>query len=152
MPIKLSHRGKTDIPIEIEGLTPDWACDKSLPEIERFDIFHGNRKLALAEMFTVSGDPADNRIDFEGDLSGVHWIGAHMRNGQIHVHGSAGRHLGSQMRGGEIHIEGDAGGWLGCGVRLAPSGLVRSFAGNSSLVATSTGRPFVGRRRVPGRR
>jgi formylmethanofuran dehydrogenase subunit C len=117
MSITLTYRGETSIPVEIEGLTPDWACEKSLAEIERFEIFHGNRKLPLAEMFTVTGDAADRRFDFEGNLAGVHWIGAHMRTGQIHVHGPVGRHIGSEMRGGEIRVEGDAGGWVGCEMR-----------------------------------
>jgi formylmethanofuran dehydrogenase subunit C len=117
MPIKLTYRSETPVPVEVEGLTPDWAWDKSLAEIERFEIFHGNRKLALAEMFTVTGDANDKRFDFEGNLSGVHWIGAHMRSGRIYVHGPAGRHVGSELRGGEIRIEGDAGGWVGCEMR-----------------------------------
>ena len=117
MSIKLTYRAQTAVPVEIEGLTPDWAFNKSLAEIERFEIFHGNRKLPLAEMFSLSGDPADKRFDFEGNLSGVHWIGAHMRSGQIYVHGPAGRHVGSELRGGEIRVEGDAGGWVGCEMR-----------------------------------
>lgn len=117
MPIKFVYRAETPVPVEIEGLTPDWACEKSLPEIERFAIFHGNRKLPLAEMFSVSGDASDKQFEFEGNLSGVHWIGAQMRSGQIRIHGPAGRHLGSEMRGGEIHVAGDAGGWVGCEMR-----------------------------------
>jgi formylmethanofuran dehydrogenase subunit C len=134
MSIKLTYRGQTTIPVEVEGLTPDWACDKSLAEIERFDIFHGNRKVPLAEMFTVSGDSANKGIDFEGDLAGVHWIGAHMRSGRVHVHGPAGRHVGSEMRGGEIHIEGDAGGWLGCEMR---GGLIHVRGNASHLVGAA---------------
>ncbi|HEX2475018.1 MAG TPA: formylmethanofuran dehydrogenase subunit C [Lacipirellulaceae bacterium] len=117
MAIKLTYRAETSVPVEIEGLTPDWACDKSLAEIERFEIFHGNRKLPLAEMFSVTGDASDKRFDFEGNLSGVHWVGAHMRSGRIYVNGPAGRHIGSELRGGEIHVEGDAGGWVGCEMR-----------------------------------
>jgi formylmethanofuran dehydrogenase subunit C len=117
MSIKLTYRAETSVPVEVEGLTPDWACDKSLAEIERFEIFHGNRKLPLAEMFAVTGDASDKRFDFEDNLSGVHWIGAHMRTGQIAIHGPAGRHIGSEMRGGEIRVEGDAGGWVGCEMR-----------------------------------
>ena len=117
MAIKLTYRAETSVPVEVEGLTPDWACDKSLAEIERFEVFHGNRKLPLAEMFAVAGDASDKRFDFEGDLSGVHWIGAHMRSGTIFVHGPAGRHVGSELRGGEIRVEGDAGGWVGCEMR-----------------------------------
>jgi formylmethanofuran dehydrogenase subunit C len=129
MALKLTYRGETSLPVEIEGLTPDWAWDKPLAEIERFEIFHGNQKISLAELFTVSGDAGDKRFDFEGNLSGVHWIGAHMRTGQIHIHGPAGRHLGSELRGGEIHVEGDTSDWIGCEMR---GGLihVRGNAGN----------------------
>jgi formylmethanofuran dehydrogenase subunit C len=117
MAIKLTYRGETSVPVEIEGLTPDWAVDKPLADIERFEIFHGNRKRPLAEMFAVSGDAADKRFEFDGNLSGVHWIGAHMRSGRIDVHGTAGRHIGSELCGGEIRVEGDAGGWVGCEMR-----------------------------------
>lgn len=117
MALQLSYFGETSVPVEIEGLTPDWACEKSLAKIEKFEIYHGNQKLPLAEMFRVSGDASDKRFDFEGNLSGVHWIGAQMASGEIHVHGPAGRHIGSEMAGGEIHIGGDAGGWVGCEMR-----------------------------------
>ena len=113
MALTLSYFGQTTVPVEIEGLTPDWARDKSPAEIERFEIFHGNRKVPLAEMFQVSGDGGDGRFDFTGDVSGVHWIGAHMGQGEIHIHGSAGRHLGSEMTGGAIHVAGDASDWVG---------------------------------------
>jgi formylmethanofuran dehydrogenase subunit C len=117
MALTLTYQGQTTVPVEIEGLTPDWAADKPLAEIERFEIFHGNRKIPLAEMFAVKGDAADKRFDFEGNLAGVHWIGAHMTNGAIHVHGPAGRHIGSEMRGGQIQVNGDAGGWVGAEMR-----------------------------------
>lgn len=113
MALRLTYHAQTSVPVEVEGLTPDWTADKSLAEIERFEIFHGNRKIPLAEMFAVTGDPGDKRFDLEGNLAGVHWIGAHMQSGQIHIHGPAGRHLGSEMRGGEIRADGDAGGWVG---------------------------------------
>src|SRR5262245_60367479 len=105
MALTLTYRGETTVPVEIEGLTPDWACDKSLAEVERFEIHDGNRKIPLAEMFAVTGDPSDKRFDFEGNLAGVHWIGAHMKSGTVYVHGPAGRHVGSSMRGGAIRVE-----------------------------------------------
>jgi len=117
MSLRLSYFGETTVPVEIEGLTPDWACDKSLAEIEQFEIYHGNRKIPLAEMFKVTGDPSDKHFDFEGDLTGVHWIGAHMASGSIHIHGSGGRHIGSDLRGGTIHVDGDARGWVGAEMR-----------------------------------
>ena len=113
MALTLTYTAETSVPVEIEGLTPTWAAHKTLAEIEQFEIFHGNQKLPLAEMFRVAGSAEDYRFDFEGDLSGVHWIGAHMTEGEVHVHGTGGRHIGSEMGGGEIYVEGDAGGWAG---------------------------------------
>lgn len=113
MAITLTYNAQTSVPVEIEGFTTDWACDKSIAEIERFEIFHGNRKIPIAEMFTISGDASDKQMEFAGNLAGVHWIGAHMTSGVVRIHGPAGRHVGSQMRGGEILVEGDAGGWVG---------------------------------------
>ena len=118
MAITLTYNAQTLVPVEIEGFTPDWACDKSVAEIERFEIFHGNRKIPMAEMFTVTGDASDREIDFEGNLSGVHWIGAHMNSGVVRIHGPAGRHVGSQMRGGRIFVDGDAGGWVGAEMQM----------------------------------
>lgn len=113
MPLKLQYQAETSIPVEVEGLLPTTVRDRSLAEIEKLPVFHGNRQLPLAEFFRVSGDPSDGRLEFEGDLSGVHWIGARLSEGSIRVAGSAGRHLGSEMNGGELYVEGNAGDWAG---------------------------------------
>lgn len=113
MVLSLTYTAETSIPVEIEGFTTDWCRTRSRAEIERFEIFHGNQKLPIAEMFSISGDAADGAIEFHGDLSGVHWIGAHMSGGSVRIHGNAGRHVGSQMKGGTIVVEGNAGGWAG---------------------------------------
>jgi formylmethanofuran dehydrogenase subunit C len=99
--------------VEVEGVTPDVVRGRALAEIEKLPIFHGNRAAALADFFGVSGDPGDGIMRWEGELSGVHWIGAKMASGAIHVIGNAGRHLGSEMSGGAIHVSGDAGDWVG---------------------------------------
>ena len=111
--LALRYKANTSVPVEVEGLTPSAVRGMSLPEIERFEIFHGNQKLPLAEFFDVSGDPADARFEFEGNLAGVHWIGARMSEGEIHVHGNAGRHVGSEMTGGVLHVHGHASDWVG---------------------------------------
>jgi formylmethanofuran dehydrogenase subunit C len=123
MSLTLSIRAKTSIPVEIEGIVPDRLHDKSLAEIERLAIYHGNRKLGLAELFSVSGDASDGRIDLEGELSGVHMIGHGLNRGQIHVHGNAGRHVS----GGRIKVDGNAGDFAGCDMH---GGLIH-VAGNA---------------------
>ena len=113
MPLTLNYRAQTSVPVEIEGVVPDRLRDKSLAEIERLEAYHGNQKLPLAELFTISGDLGDARIDIEGDLSGVHYIGYGMTGGEIHVRGNAGRHIGGEMTGGRIVVDGDASDWVG---------------------------------------
>jgi formylmethanofuran dehydrogenase subunit C len=110
---QLSYRCPQSVPVEVEGITPDQLADKSLAQVERLPVMVGNRQVPLAELFAVTGDASDARLDLEGDLSGVHWIGAKMRGGEVQVHGDAGRHLGSEMSGGRIVVDGDAGDWVG---------------------------------------
>jgi len=111
--LKLTYTGQTSIPVEIEGLVPNVTRSMSVHDIEEFPIDHGNEKRPLADFFRVTGDPSDGRIELEGDLSGVHWIGAGMTEGEIHIEGPAGRHLGSEMSGGRIDVAGNAGDWVG---------------------------------------
>jgi len=113
MTLRLQYRGDTHVPVEVEGVIPSAMCGRSVPEIERWPIFCGNRQVPLAELFHVTGDPTDQQIAWCGDLSGVHWIGAGMDAGQMYVEGPAGRHAGSEMTGGILAVEGDAGDWLG---------------------------------------
>ncbi|HZW32867.1 MAG TPA: formylmethanofuran dehydrogenase subunit C [Isosphaeraceae bacterium] len=113
MALTLSYEAQTTVPVEIEGVIPDRLRDKTRAEIERLEVFLGNKKVPLAELFRIEGDLSDGRIDFEGDLRGVHYIGYGMTEGEIHVHGNAGRHVGGEMTGGTIRVEGNAGDWVG---------------------------------------
>ncbi len=114
MPLRLSLRQRnSSVPLEVEGITPDAVRGKSLAEIEKLEVFEGNVKSRLADFFAVSGDAGDEVQEWEGDLSGVHWIGAKMQSGKVILSANGGRHIGSEMRGGEIHVLGDAGDWVG---------------------------------------
>lgn len=113
MTLRLNFQGQTNIPVEVEGVTPDAVRELSLAQIEKLPIFHGNQQQVLADFFTVTGDASDSRLEWEGDLSGVHWIGAKMKSGEVRITSNGGRHIGSEMRGGEIHVSGNVGDWLG---------------------------------------
>lgn len=111
--LTLSYRGQTNVPIEVEGIVPAALRERSLAEIEKLPVYHGNRQVPLAEFFAVSGNAGDEQLTWVGDLSGVHLIGAKMDRGVVRVEGSAGRHVGAELRGGEVHVSGDAGDWVG---------------------------------------
>jgi len=134
MSLTLTYQAETSVPVEIEGFTPTWASDKTLAEIGQFEIFHGNEKLPLAEMFAIEGNADDLRWDFHGNLAGVHWIGAQMSEGEIHIHGPGGRHIGSEMSGGTIHVHGDAKGWVGAEMR---GGLIHVHGNAGHLVGAA---------------
>ena len=113
MPLRFVLRRKPTVPLEVEGITPDALRGLSLAQIEQLEVFEGNVKAKLADFFSISGDPTDEIHDWEGELAGVHWIGAKMQSGRIIIHGDGGRHIGSEMRGGEIHVLGSASDWVG---------------------------------------
>lgn len=111
--LRLALRSHPKVPLEVEGFTPDSVQGMTLAEIERLEVFEGNHRGSLADFFTISGDASDGIHEWEGDLAGVHWIGARMKSGRVTIRGSAGRHVGSEMTGGEIHVHGPASDWLG---------------------------------------
>ena len=139
MSLTLRYMPSSALPADIRTVTPDRLRDRSLTEIERMEIVQGNRSVRLAELFQLSGDPSDGVLEFEGNLSGVHHIGAGMADGRIVVHGNAGRHLGAGMSGGTILIEGDAGDWTGAEME---GGLIhiRGAAGDHAGAAYAGGR------------
>ena len=131
MPLILTLKQLPEVPLVVEGITPDRLRSKSLAEIERLPIFQGNCQWPLGEWFSVTGHAAEEVIAWEGDLSRVHWIGAKMASGRMMIGGSAGRHLGSEMSGGEIHVAGSAGDFAGCQMR---GGLVHVRGNAGQLV------------------
>lgn len=134
MPLEVQLKVETLIPVEVEGIVPEHLRGKSISEIERLPIFHGNEKLPLAELFRVAGSAEDNQLVFEGQLAGVHWIGAKMSEGSIRVESDAGRHVGSEMTGGHIEVQGNAGDWLGGEMH---GGVVRVRGGAGDLVGSA---------------
>ncbi len=134
MPLKLHCQPSDSIPIEVFNLPPDQLRDRPLDEIQCWQILHGNRKLPLAELFRISGDPSDNILEFSGDLHSVHGIGARMTSGLVRVIGNAGRHLGSEMQGGEIQVTGNVSDWLGAEMR---GGLIRVYGNAGNLAGAA---------------
>ena len=130
MALSISYRVASSLPIDLSGLIPESLREKSLVEIAQLQILHGRHQVPLAELFEVTGDASDERLNLNGDFSHAHGIGMGMTVGSIHVTGDAGRNVGLGMRGGEINITGNAGDALGCEMQ---GGIIRvhGSAGNS---------------------
>ena len=115
--LRLKYHGTTTIPIEADVITPDRLADKSVADIARLSVLHGNAQVPLGEFFQVEGDAADGDIVIQGDCSRVKRLGARMTTGRITLTGAAGMHLGAEMQGGDIVVHGRAGDWLGAEMR-----------------------------------
>jgi formylmethanofuran dehydrogenase subunit C len=114
--LTLTLREAPAAPVNAEALRPDRLAGLSAAEIERLELWHGNRRAALAELFEVSGGGSDD-VRVEGDLARVAGLGAGMTGGRLTIAGDAGPHVGAGMRDGEIVVERDAGDWAGAEMR-----------------------------------
>ena len=117
MVILLKLKIKLERPFDASAIAPDSFTGKSLQEIEKLEIWLGNRRTTLGEIFDVSGESSQNTedisIEIDGDLSKARRIGKQMTSGRIIMNGNAGLYLGDGMKGGEIHVNGNADSWVG---------------------------------------
>ncbi|HWH92723.1 MAG TPA: formylmethanofuran dehydrogenase subunit C, partial [Baekduia sp.] len=116
MTLTLTLRAAPAAPVLAEALCPDRLAGLRPAEIERLELWHGNRRTAVGELFAVSGAGADD-VRVAGDLMRVANLGAGMAGGRLTLAGSAGPHAGAGMRDGELVVEGDAGDWAGAEMR-----------------------------------
>lgn len=135
MPLTLTVKIDSPIPIEVDGILPETVRGLSADDVARLRIAYGNRQPELGECFDVHGSvDEDATIVWEGDCSRVKRIGEKLTSGCVRVEGSAGMHLGAGMRGGEILCTGDAGDWAGAemhGGRLTILGNAGDLAGGA---------------------
>lgn len=154
MAIEIELSQTPSVPLEVEKIRPDLMLGQSPAQIMKEKIFHGKEEIEFGDFFSVSGDSDDQTHCWNGDLSGVHWIGKRLFTGKIKVNGSCGRHLGSEMSGGEITVSENASDWVGaemsgglihvCGdaghlIGAAYRGSPRGMRGGTILVRGKTG-------------
>jgi formylmethanofuran dehydrogenase subunit C len=116
--IALTPLRQFQFPVVAECINPDIFQGKSVAEITRLDIWEGNKKKALGDLFKIEETTAETPdITLNGDASQVRRIGKEMKNGEILITGNVGMHLGEKMSGGKITVQGDAAGWAGSGMK-----------------------------------
>lgn len=114
--ITLHPKRAFKFPIEAKNITPDIFAKKSLKELAALEMWEGNRKRSLSDLFNIKNDSSPSEeftIKIEGDVSKLRNLGAGMTKGGIVVDGDVGMHLGEEMSGGTITVAGNAGSWAG---------------------------------------
>lgn len=113
MPLTLTLRNPTAIPLEVDSIRLETVREQSAEQVAKTLIQYGNKQRELGEFFDVHGSAADSELVWEGDCSRVKLIGNKLSAGRIRVEGDAGMHLGAEMTGGEIIVSGNAADWVG---------------------------------------
>jgi len=125
------------ISVQAECISPDRLSSRSLAEIRSLEVWQGNRKMLLSDLFHAEGDegaakPEEMAVRLEGDFSKVKRVAEGMSAGTINVLGSVGMHAGNNMTGGILNIAGDADDWLGRemkGGKIILAGNAGNYAG-----------------------
>ena len=104
-------------PVEAECINPDVFQNKTIEEIEKLEIWEGNKQRNLGELFKIhevnTNPEQDITITIKGDIGKVRRIASQMKSGEIVIHGDVGMHLGEKMKGGRVVVHGNVGGWTG---------------------------------------
>ncbi|WP_455277831.1 formylmethanofuran dehydrogenase subunit C [[Eubacterium] cellulosolvens] len=136
--IKFKIKKNLRVPVDAPDLNPDSIVGKSLKEICNIEIWEGNRKINLCEIFDVNGEQVNEiqelNIRIIGNVSKVKRIGQNMSGGNIQIDGNAGMYIGNKMKDGSIIVSGNAGSWLGAsmlGGRIEVKGNTGDFVGAS---------------------
>lgn len=131
--IVLRVRHTPPLRVDLRDVLPLRLAALAADGIARLPVWHGNERLALADLFQIEVRGGDSAVlRFEGDCSRLDRIGAAMDGGRIEIDGSAGDYLGLQMTAGEIRCAGNAGMFAGCemaGGRIRIDGDAGDFAG-----------------------
>jgi formylmethanofuran dehydrogenase subunit C len=121
MMLTLKLKKKLRVPVFAECISPDAFSGKSQAEIADLQIWEGNRKRALDEIFEIKGasgnTPEELTIHLIGDLSTIRKIGAGMTAGKMEIKGNVGMYVGEEMKGGTISVDGNAGSWAGSAMK-----------------------------------
>lgn len=132
MPLTITPRESSSIPLEVDTIRMETVREQSADQVAATQIQRGNKQVHLGEFFKVTGSAAgDETIVWQGDCSRVKLIGTHLASGTIRVEGDAGMHTGAEMTGGEVIVSGNVGDWLGAEMH---GGLIRVHGNAGHLV------------------
>jgi len=116
MVVTLIPKSSFKFPIEGKNISPDVFAKKSAKEIAALEMWEGNRKVTIGDLFDVKVDGSsaeETTIKIDGNVRTVRNIGFRMSMGEVIVDGDVGMHLGEEMKGGNIIVAGNAGSWAG---------------------------------------
>ena len=101
--------------IDMGSVTPDALADLSPEQFAALELWQGNRKYRLDELFDIDGDDRD-QIVIRNSHRTLDRLGAEMTRGSLTVEGDVGDYAGQNMSGGLLQISGNSGSHAGAGL------------------------------------
>lgn len=111
---RLKLRAPLEARLDFSGITPATLAGLDAAAVARREVFLGNRRVALGELFEVTAS-ASEALVVDGDAR-LDFVGADLATGEIRVEGPVGALAGARMAGGLLVVEGDAGEGLASGL------------------------------------
>lgn len=126
-------------PIDCSKLTPDTLAGLSTKEIRNLALPNDAlNPTIVSDVFDIAGTDASHII-FKSTTAQLNYIGHHMKNGQITVHGDVGNFLGAELQGGKIVCTGNAGERVADKMRrgiILIDGDVGTYCGSQMIAGT----------------
>ncbi|MFM9912857.1 MAG: formylmethanofuran dehydrogenase subunit C [Methylophilaceae bacterium] len=98
--------------VDMSPITPDFLAGKSLTEIQATLLQCGNQQVRADSLFEITGSDTNSIVIHSSEK--LNYLGAHLKNGNIIIHGDAGAYLGLQMKSGNLTLHGNTAGFAAC--------------------------------------
>lgn len=118
----VTYKGSVQTRLDMRWLSEIFLQTKDNRELAQREILAGNEKVAVGELFDVSGSFTDDEIVLENSTTKMDYIGHALPAGtSIIVEGDCGYYTGAELLGGSLKIDGRVLDYAGCAMS---SGLI----------------------------
>jgi len=128
-----------NVPLDLRNVRPNNFINKDLSRIRDINIWIGNKKARLGDIFDIDKENSCNDLnEIEINISGkatnkIYYLGFKMRGGAIIVHGDIGPFLGYKMNNGVIKVYGSARSWIGAKMK---GGYIEVFGDSGDFIGS----------------
>ena len=131
----VTYKGSTQARLDMRWLSDAAQRVERINNIANCEVMVGNEKIAIGELFEISGSFSDSEIVLENPNSKMDYIGHALGAGAtIAVKGDCGHYAGAELTGGTLKIEGSVLDFAGCSMSaglIEVSGDGGNYAGSA---------------------
>lgn len=111
----VTYKGSTSVRLDMRWLSEAVMQADGNNDINKREISVGNKKIAIGELFDISGSISADEIVLENSNSKMDYIGHALPSGaKITINGDCGHYVGAELAGGTLKIDGSVLDYAGC--------------------------------------